>query len=240
MRKAEKSKSTLFIAMFVFAMVLCFCPSKKVAASQSVGLPKKSGEAICCMIVDKNSEYGLFKADLWRLPHGKGMRIVNFKSSNQKVIKTWIAKDEDGDSETGGWPRLKLKKPGNAKVTLVYKTSGKKYKFSMNIQVIKYQNPLKVFKIGNKDYAYVYNKVNARGAAVDENGTKMPSLKAGTYKFKVQTRKNFSLVKNKIYYDGKGINIKKAKKIKVQTTEYNPFGFQAKYKNKVISNLYFQ
>ena len=86
----------------------------------------------------------------------------------------------------------------------------------------------------------MYNKVNARGAAVDENGTKMPPLKAGTYKFKVQTRKNFSLVKNKIYYDGKGINIKKAKKIKVQTTEYNPFGFQAKYKNKVISNLYFQ
>lgn len=240
MRKVGKSKSTLFIAMFVFAMVLCFCPSKKVAASQAVSLPKKSGESICCMIVDKNSEYGLYKEDLWRLPHGKGMRIVSFKSSNQKVIKTWVEKDEDGYSETGGWPSLKLKKPGNAKVTLVYKTGGKKYKFSVNIQVIKYQNPLKVLKIGNKNYAYVYNKVNARGAAVDKNGTRMPLLKVGTSKFKVETRKNFSLVKNKIYYEGKGINIKKAKKIKVEAKDNNRFEFQAKYKNKVISNLYFQ
>lgn len=235
MKKAGKSKSTLFVAMFVFAMVLCFCPSKKVAASQGVSIPKKSGKTICCMIADKDAEYNLFIEDVWKIPHGKNMTVVSFKSSNKKVLKAWIAKDEEGYSKIGGWPCVKLRKPGKAKVTLTYKSGGKVYKYVVNVQVIKYQNPIKVFKIGNKNYAYVYNKVNARGVAVDKNGMRMPVLKKGTYKYKLQTKKDFSIAKAE---NENRKNIKNAKKIKIGENPY--FSFQIKYKGMVISNLYFQ
>lgn len=185
------------------------------------------------MIVDKkNTEYSIYNEDLRKLSNGKNMTILSFKSSNEKVIKAWTTKNDYGT-----YPILKLKKPGTAKLTLTYKSGSKKYNYTVKIQVIKYQNPFKTFKIGNKNYASVYNKVNMYGATL-----KMPTLKKGTYKFGLKTNKNFTIktarFQQTVGNNVKVVNVKNAKKIKITDSAY--FMFMVKYKNMDIANVCFQ
>ena len=233
MSKATKDKMTLFTALLVAVMALCFFPAKKVSAGE-VSIPSKSGQTICCMMTDKKEVYGIWEGELKKLPHGKNMTIVSFKSSNQKVVKAWIEKDKYWG---GIYPRLKLNKPGTTKLTLTYKSGTKQYKYTVNVQVIKYQNPFKTFKIGNKNYASVFNKVNAWGVT-----TKLPKLKNGTYKFELKLNKNFSIRTAELQQTAgkkvKNVNIKNAKKIKITKDAY--FSFLMKYKNINITNICFQ
>ena len=73
-------------------------------------------------------------------------KISSVKSSNKKVLTVKLQKN--------GMLKLTKKKPGKAKVT--YKLAGKKK--TANVVLHKYQNPLKTFKIGSKDYAAKFNK----------------------------------------------------------------------------------
>ena len=234
MKRITKSKIALFSVLFVAVMSVCIFPAKKVSAAE-MDIPSKSGKTICNMIADKQyTEYGIYIEDLRKLPHGKSMKVLSFKSNNTKVIKAWAEKS-DADKKT--YPRLKLKKPGTAKLTLTYKSGSKKYKYTVTIKVIKYQNPFKTFKIGKKNYAYVFNKVNMYGGT-----DKMPELKNGTYNFEVKPNKNFSIKSAKFQQTVgkkvKNVNIKNAKKIKITDSAY--FEFLMKYKNMDITNLDFQ
>lgn len=235
MKKITKSKMTLFSALFVAVMALCFFPAKKVSAMET-SLPKQSGKTICCMMIDKKgTKCSIYAGELRKLPHGKNMTVLSFKSSNEKVIKAWAEKGEYDDNWV--YPILKLKKPGTAKLTLTYKSGTKKYKYTVNVKVIKYQNPFKTFKIGNKNYASVFNKVNIWGATL-----KMPTLKNGNYKFELKANKNFSIKTAKFQQTVgkkiKNVNVKNAKKIKMTKDAY--FTFTMKYKNLDITNICFQ
>ena len=162
------------------------------------------------------------------------LSFLSFKSSNEKVIKTWTKK-YDFDKKT--YPVLKLRKPGTAKLTLTYKSGSKRYNYTVKVQVIKYQNPFKIFKIGNKNYASVYNKVNMYGATL-----RMPTLKNGTYKFALKPNKNFTINTAKLQQTygntARNVNIKNAKKVKITKDAY--FMFMMKYKNMDIVNVCFQ
>ena len=120
---------------------------------------------------------------------------------------------------------------------MTYKSGTKKYKYTVNVKVIKYQNPFKTFKIGNKNYAAVFNKVNIWGATL-----KMPTLKNGNYKFELKANKNFSIKTAKFQQTVgkkiKNVNVKNAKKIKMTKDAY--FTFTMKYKNMDITNICFQ
>lgn len=236
MKRITKSKMTLFSVLFVAVMAVCVFPAKKVSAME-MSVPSKSGKTICNMIVDKkNTEYGIYAEDLRKLPHGKDMKVLSFKSSNTKVIKAWTEKSES-TVDKRVYPMLKLKKPGTAKLTLTYKSGSKKYKYTVKVQVIKYQNPLKTFKIGKKNYAYVFNKIHMWGIAL-----KMPTLKNGTYNFALKANKNFSIksarFQQTVGKKVKVVNIKNAKKIKITDSAY--FMFMMKYKNLDITNVCFQ
>lgn len=120
---------------------------------------------------------------------------------------------------------------------MTYKSGTKKYKYTVKVQVIKYQNPFKTFQIGNQNYASVYNKVNMYGAA-----SKTPKLKNGTYKFSLKTNKNFSIKTAKLQQTSgnttKTVSIKNATKVKITKDAY--FSFMLKYKNLDIANVCFQ
>lgn len=148
MKKLTQSKITLFVALLIAVLSLSIFPAKKISAME-MSIPSKSGKTVCCMMVDKkNTEYGIYGEDLRKLPHGKNMTVLSFKSSNEKVIKAWTKK-YDFDKKT--YPVLKLRKSGTAKLTLTYKSGSKRYNYTVKVQVIKYQNPFKTFKIGNKN-----------------------------------------------------------------------------------------
>lgn len=150
------------------------------------------------------------------------------------LIKAWTKK-YDFDKKT--YPVLKLRKSGTAKLTLTYKSGSKRYNYTVKVQVIKYQNPFKTFKIGNKNYASVYNKVNMYGATL-----RMPTLKNGTYKFALKPNKNFTINTAKLQQTygntARNVNIKNAKKVKITKDAY--FMFMMKYKNMDIVNVCFQ
>ena len=234
MKKLTQSKITLFVALLIAVLSLSIFPAKKISAME-MSIPSKSGKTVCCMMVDKkNTEYGIYGEDLRKLPHGKNMTVLSFKSSNEKVIKAWTKK-YDFDKKT--YPVLKLRKSGTAKLTLTYKSGSKRYNYTVKVQVIKYQNPFKTFKIGNKNYASVYNKVNMYGATL-----RMPTLKNGTYKFALKPNKNFTINTAKLQQTygntARNVNIKNAKIVKITKDAY--FMFMMKYKNMDIVNVCFQ
>lgn len=234
MKRITKSKITLFSVLFAAMMAVCFFPTKKVSAAE-MGIPKQSGKTICAMMVNKKgTQCSIYSGELKKLPHGENMTVLSFKSSNEKVIKAWTEKD---DYDDWVYPMLNLKKPGTAKLTLTYESDAKKYNYTVKVKVIKYQNPFKTFKIGNKNYASAFNKVNSWGVA-----SKMPKLKNGTYKFKLKPNKNFSVKTAKLQQTAgktvKNVNIKNAKKIKITKDAY--FSFMMKYKNMEITNICFQ
>lgn len=234
MKRMIKNKLSLFMALIIAVMAVSIFPAQKVSAME-MSIPNKSGKTICCMMVDnKNTQYGIYNEDLRKLPHGKNMTVLSFKSSNTKVIKAWTEKNAY-DKKT--YPMLNLKKPGTANLTLTYKSGTKKYKYTVKVQVIKYQNPFKTFKIGNKNYASAFKKVNMYGATL-----KIPTLKNGNYKFELKPNKNFSITTAKLQQTSgnttKVVNIKNAKKIKITKDAY--FMFTMKYKNMDIANICFQ
>ena len=235
MKRITKSRLVVFAALFVAVMAVCFFPTKKVSAME-VSIPKKSGKTICCMMTDtKATRANIYSGELQKLPHGKNMTVLSFKSSNAKVIKTWVEKGEYEDKWV--YPILELKKPGNTKLTLTYKSGAKKYKYTVKVLVIKYQNPFKTLTIGDKNYASFFNKVNRWGVALD-----MPQFENGNYKFELKTNKNFSIKTAELQQtDGekvKNVNIKNAKEIKITDDAY--FSFTMKYKNMDITNICFQ
>ena len=71
--------------------------------------------------------------------------ISKVKSSNPKVLRAVQGADP-------GYIVLETKKAGTSKVTFEAKVGKKKYKYTSTVKVVKYENPLKTFKVGSKNY----------------------------------------------------------------------------------------
>lgn len=154
-----------------------------------------------------------------------GAIIVNIKSSDPKVVKidkyTW---DEDtGECED----TILLKKKGAGTATISYDviwgkqkrywqhnkqlvSAGEMKHFETKITLIKYQNPCKYFKLGNKDVKKKLNKTPKRWKYV----------KAGKYKLSIKARKGWKLTK--ITCGGK--KIKNKSKITVKKKKKDAYG----------------
>ena len=168
-----------------------------------------------------------------------GAIIVNIKSSDPKVVKidkyTW---DEDtGECED----TILLKKKGAGTATISYDviwgkqkrywqhnkqlvSAGEMKHFETKITLIKYQNPCKYFKLGNKDVKKKLNKTPK----------KWKYVKAGKYKLSIKARKGWKLTK--ITCGGK--KIKNKSKITVKKKKKDAYGNPIQ--TEVIINAYFK
>lgn len=78
-------------------------------------------------------------------------KVTKVHSNNKKVVS---AKDES-DEGNGSCLGVTFNKPGKAKVAYVWK--GKKHVVTFVVK--KYQNPVKSFKVGGKEYASKFKKI---------------------------------------------------------------------------------
>lgn len=215
---------TMLLSIMIIMMALV--PAKQAKANE-VSLPNKSGATICCMIIDKNCQYGLF-------PNSKlkNMDVITFTSSNPSVAKTVVSKNYSyqikGNERKRG--AFYLKKPGTTKLTMTYRLNNKIKKMVINLKVIKYTNPLKTFAIGGKNYAKIFNKVTTAGVSY-----KLIHKAGGTYKFAVKPKKDWKVTSVKV--NGSKKQLKNAKKITLfpKGTEIE---VKVKYKNMEIANIY--
>ena len=75
--------------------------------------------------------------------------VSKVHSNNSKIVSARAERDESGP-----FLRVTIKKPGKAKVAYVWK--GKKHVITYVVK--KYQNPVKSFKFGGKEYASKFKK----------------------------------------------------------------------------------
>ena len=100
--------------------------------------------------IEKNLQFRLYKNYKWMpatlILNASGGKITKIKYSNPSVLEVSLINKK--------YLAFKLKSAGSTKVSFMYK--GKR--LTTKVTVKKWVNPCKEFKIGNKDYAKVFNK----------------------------------------------------------------------------------
>lgn len=196
-------KKSLFIMLTAF-LVFVFSTTGAKAASKNPGLTYKESS----MWLEKGRQ----SSSLYPITYvKKGDRIIKAKSSNAKV-----ATAEAAEAYDTGLPALRVvpKKVGNTKVTVVVKRGNKTYTSGMNVHVVKYKNPLKSFKIGNKEYA---GKLGEHSNTSDylSGKAKVSAVAKGDWKVTGLFTYNYNTKKGKNYKNGKTINLGKVTQVSV-------------------------
>ena len=137
----------------VFVMVMCLIPPVEASAASKKPFFSKNIEFIYYeKKKDANIEFHTFGDE------GVNYKITKMKSSNKKVMN--MSRIFDGENTL---LKLKAQKPGKATITFKATVGNKTYNYKVKVKVIKYENPLKVLKIGKKDYAAKFAQEESYG-----------------------------------------------------------------------------
>ncbi len=199
----KKSLFIMLTAVLVFAFSSTGAKAASKAASKTPGLIIKDSS----MWLENRQISSVYSIANIK----KKDKIVKVKSSNTKV-----ATAEATTEYKTGLPALRVipHKAGNTKITIVIKRGGKTYTSGMTVHVVNYNNPLKSFKIGSKEYADLLNETSNTSDSLSGKA-KVKAVAKGEWKvtglYTYDNRKG----KGKSYKNGKNVNLDKATQVSV-------------------------
>jgi hypothetical protein len=154
MKKSTVTKNLkrILASMIAAAFILALCPVTSYAASKAPTLRDAKRTIYFFVTANDNAARVLYLDNI-----KNGDKLISAKSSNKKAA-TVDQKINNVKSTKENYIRLNKISPGNTKITVKIKRQNKTYTSSQNVKFLKYSNPVKSFKIGNKDYAKLLNK----------------------------------------------------------------------------------
>ena len=136
---------------------------------------------------------------------------VTFKSSNKKVVANKditlgldVQNVQNGQDDQNDYVWIKARKPGKTTITCTVKQGNKKYTAKCKFTFVKYKNPVASLKIGNKNYASLFDDVMMAYAPKSNKSQKVT----------VKANKGYKIENISVYKDGKIVNIKNGSKFK--------------------------
>ena len=200
----KKRLTKILSAMLVFVMVMCLVPPVEAAASKVKKptfdtdmllnyYPKAGKDWISCAMALNNN----YEDNSWK--------ITKLKSSNTKVLTVKKIDNYSGIMITP-------KKAGKSTITFKATKGSKTYSYKCVVKVMKYENPVKTLKIGSKNYASKFSKMDY----IDLDGKKNYEGKLS-----IKTNKNWK-VTYILIYDAKTDKVKEYKnnkKIKLKKNQ---------------------
>ena len=137
-------KRYVFLPLLLLA-VLFTCITAMAAESELDRMSKEQ----TFLITASDTQYGI--------PCDRGGKIIksSFKTKGSAAAKIDFNYSKN---EKTYYINIQPKKPGKALVSFKYKWKGKTKKYTFIIQIRKYVNPVKTFKVGSENYAAAFKK----------------------------------------------------------------------------------
>ncbi len=216
MKEKHLSKGVFGVLALLMAVTLFVInPVSVVAADDAPGFYDKYSSS--WYTGEKNSTWCAIKNIQ------KTDKVTSVKSSNPKVVAAKKITFNEGV------PGIQItpKKVGSSKVTIKIKRNGKTYTSTRTDYVLKYTNPFKSVKVGNKEYVKSFDKTHSPNIAF--RGSKKVSVKTKS-DWKVRSIWTYNNKDGKIksYKNNKTVNTKNTTQLSIELQN-------TKNKNIIIS-----
>ncbi len=218
MKKSTVTKNLkrILASMIAAVFILALCPVTSYAASKAPTLRDAKRTIYFFVTANDNAARVLYLDNI-----KNGDKLISAKSSNKKAA-TVDQKINNVKSTKENYIRLNKISPGNTKITVKIKRQNKTYTSSQNVKFLKYSNPVKSFKIGNKDYAKLLNK--NFNSSIKTSGKKKVTVK-GQNGWKVLWLHTYNYKNNKAVYGIKnGSTISMSKNLQIGARLEKTFG----------------